>query len=304
MRPSITLSAIGLLLLNSAAAHAQEQPPQTVVVERCLVTPLQEVDVASKEAGVIEHLDVREGMLVKAGQELARLDEDRAVLEREQARFELQVAQLQSENDIDVRYAQATEAVAEAELAEMKEANRRVVNTVTAAQLRRTELSIKEATLKIEQARRDLELAKVTTDTRNVMLKLAELNIQRRKILAPVAGVVVECYRDAGEWVNPGDPVARVLRIDRLRVEGFLSAAEFGSEITDCPVQVQVDLPGGRHETFDGKITFVSPEIEPVANQFRIWAEVENRGLLLRVGAKAKMTIRLPTVTPSPGLSQ
>ena len=187
--------------------------------------------------------------------------------------------------------------MAEAELAEMKEATRRVINTVTAAQLRRTELSIKEATLKIEQARRDLELAKVTTETRSVMLKLAELNVQRRKILAPVPGVVVECYKDAGEWVNPGDPVARVLRVDRLRVEGFLSAAEFGSEITDCPVEVEVDLPGGRQETFEGKITFVSPEIEPVANQFRVWAEVENHGLLLRVGAKAKMTIRLPTVT-------
>jgi hypothetical protein len=38
---------------------------------------------------------------------------------------------------------------------------------------------------------------------------------------------------------------------------------------------------------------FVSPEVNPVNGQVRVWAEVENRGLLLRPGLQAALTIHL-----------
>ena len=36
---------------------------------------------------------------------------------------------------------------------------------------------------------------------------------------------------------------------------------------------------------------FVSPEVNPVNGQIRVWAELENQDLLLRPGVAAEMTI-------------
>ena len=40
-----------------------------------------------------------------------------------------------------------------------------------------------------------------------------------------------------------------------------------------------------------GKVTFVSPEVDPVNHQVRVWAEVDNTELVLRPGLAAEMTI-------------
>ena len=130
---------------------------------------------------------------------------------------------------------------------------------------------------------------------KQALLDLAEANVQRRQIVAPLSGQVVERYRTAGEWLNPGEPVLRIMRLDRLRVEGFVNADQFGVELLHRLVSVAVLLPGERQETFSGKIIFVSPEVEPVTSRVRIWAEVDNPQLLLRPGVKASMTIQLAT---------
>ena len=61
--------------------------------------------------------------------------------------------------------------------------------------------------------------------------------------------------------------------------------------------EVTAVMPGGRTEQFQGKITFVSPEVEPVTKDFRIVAEVVNRDGLLRPGLDATLTIHPATVT-------
>ena len=52
------------------------------------------------------------------------------------------------------------------------------------------------------------------------------------------------------------------------------------------------DLPIER-EVFEGKITFVDSEIDPKTRTCRVFAEVENRGGLLRSGLECQMEIDL-----------
>ena len=123
----------------------------------------------------------------------------------------------------------------------------------------------------------------------------AQDGIERRRITAPIDGIVEEVFRHKGEWVQAGDPVMRLMRMDRLRVQGFLNAREFGPEIIgNRPVRVDVELSGGRRETFRGRIVFVSARIQ-AGGQYRVWAEVENRQSasqwVLRPGMAATMTI-------------
>jgi multidrug efflux pump subunit AcrA (membrane-fusion protein) len=88
-----------------------------------------------------------------------------------------------------------------------------------------------------------------------------------------------------------------VVRIDRLRVEGFLSASEFSpSEIAGRPVTVEVTLAGSRAARFSGQVVFISPLVA-AGNKYRVRAEVENRSEnghpILRPGMSATMHIGL-----------
>jgi multidrug resistance efflux pump len=151
--------------------------------------------------------------------------------------------------------------------------------------------------LQIDKAKLDLRVAKMTADVEQAAVSLADENIRRRKIASPVAGEVIEVNRHAGEWVNAGDPVARVIKMDELRVEGFLSTREFDpGEVAGRHVSVEVELARGRRAQFEGQIEFVNPLVLS-GDKYRVRAVVKNRvengHWLLRPGTSASMTIHL-----------
>ena len=118
--------------------------------------------------------------------------------------------------------------------------------------------------------------------------------MQRHTIAAPFRGVVVQVMRHRGEWVKPGDVVARILRLDRLRAEGFLKMQSSNEDLSGCPARVLVDLPAASGTEFPGKVVFVDLEIDPVNAQTRVWVEIENRGLQLRPGMRARVVLEPP----------
>ena len=52
-------------------------------------------------------------------------------------------------------------------------------------------------------------------------VEAAEENINRHQIRSPLNGMVVKVHRHAGEWVQPGDPVLHVIRIDQAVGRGL-----------------------------------------------------------------------------------
>jgi macrolide-specific efflux system membrane fusion protein len=92
--------------------------------------------------------------------------------------------------------------------------------------------------------------------------------------------------------VQPGDAVVRLLRINPLRAEGFLRARDLRYKLEKQPVKLQVILPGETRPTsFEGRVVFVDPEIDPVNSQVRVWAEIDNSSDRLRPGMRGDMAI-------------
>ena len=106
--------------------------------------------------------------------------------------------------------------------------------------------------------------------------RLPSHHAQRHSIVAPLTGMVAKRYRHRGEWVQPGDKVFRIVRLDRLRAEGFVDAASVRGTLTGRQATLTVDLPGQPQTRFSGTVTFVDPEIDPVNRQIRIWVEIDN----------------------------
>ena len=116
-----------------------------------------------------------------------------------------------------------------------------------------------------------------------------------REIISPHDGVVVEIYKNTGESLTAGSPIFKVVKVDRMRVTGYLDASDAWHVRPEQTVRVMpelegVDLPIER-EVFEGQITFVDSEIDPKTRTCRVFAEVENRGGLLRSGLECRMEI-------------
>src|SRR5262249_61260030 len=118
--------------------------------------------------------------------------------------------------------------------------------------------------------------------------------IARRWVAAPVAGFVVEVNRHRGEWVEPGQTILRILRLDRLRAEGLVSAQLVRGDLNGRRVKLQVQRTDQPPAEYAGKIVFVNPEIDPVNGQVRVWAEIDNADLQLRPGLHGSMAIETP----------
>jgi macrolide-specific efflux system membrane fusion protein len=267
------------------------------VLERCLVSLMEEAKVPAREAGVLDQLVVREGDVVKRGDVIAKIDDNQPQMERRKAKAEHDQAVAKADSDVDVRYAVAAEKVAQIEFEKAAESDRKVPGSVTRVELNRLQLNEQKSELQIEQAQLEKKVSGLAAVSKGVEVDAAENSIERRLIKAPLDGMVVQIFPHQGEWMQPGDPLARVVRTDKLRVEGYVDSTRWNPEqVRDRPVTVEVTLAGSRREQFKGRIIFTSPIVES-GGDYRVFAEVENRQetgtphWLLRAGQTATMTI-------------
>ena len=291
-----------LLFCTLAAAQVDTRPAasaahDSVTLSHCLISLAEEAQVPAKEAGQLVEIPVTAGSQVTKGQLLAQIDDARPQIELKGALYKWDVDKQKASNDINVRYADKGAKVSEHAYLQKLEANRKVSGTVSDIEVEQTKLEWEKFVLQIEQSKFEMVVAGLEAKVKEAEADAARDSMERRKIRAPLDGVVVELKKHVGEWVVAGDPVLRVFRMDRLWIEGFLKADEYSpGEIDQRPVTVRVTLAHGRTEDFHGQVIFVNPQIEP-GGEFRIRAEVYNRAengnWMLQPGHTAEMTIHL-----------
>jgi RND family efflux transporter MFP subunit len=278
---------------RSPAAEATKGP----VLERCLVSLVDEAKLSAGEAGLLVEVSVKAGDRVKAGQVIARINDDQPQMAKLRAKAEYDQAVAKAGSDVDVRYAQKAQAVAQKASEKAEQSHRSVPGSVTDVERDRLRLEWEKSGLQIEQAQLERQLADLAAKVKEAEVETAEIEIRRRLVTAPLDGEVVDVMGHQGEWMQVGAPLAHVVRTDKLRVEGYVDAGKWDPEqIRGRPVTVVVPLADGRTETFTGRISFVSPLVES-GGDYRVFAEVANRQAassgewLLRAGQTATMTI-------------
>jgi multidrug efflux pump subunit AcrA (membrane-fusion protein) len=292
--PSIDRRVVGLmalLLCTILTGAGSTQAADELVVESALLRLIQQVEVPARVQGIISSIDALEGDSVDEGQTLAVVDDVEAKLLEGRAAIELQLSKEKLESDIAVRLAQKALGFNQSEFERMARAAEATPGSISASQLEQLRFQAGQAELDLEKAEHDRRVDQLNADLKTKELELSRYNVDVRKILAPINGVVIEVLRQPGEWVEPGDKVLRIVRMDRLRVEGMIHMRDIPGDLRGAPVTISIDAPGKGEITYPGKVVFVSPEISPVNGQVRIWAEVENRDGLLKPGLRPRMTI-------------
>lgn len=278
-------------------AQTRSEKPGLAVVPNCVLSFVEEVETPSQEAGPLAAVRVVPGQNVAVGEPLAQLDDRAARIDQQIAQREFEIARDEAASDIDVQFAQKSEQVAYFAFQRALEANKSHLNVVVETELKRLQFEWERAKLQIVQAQLALQNARQSAEIAHSKLEAAQNTVQRRQIRAPIAGQVVLVHKDAGEWVAPGDALVQIVRLDRLRIKGFLNAREFApGDVVDRAARVRVALTGGRQEEFPGRVVFVSPK-EEADGKFAVWIDVQNRQVnghwLLSAGKRADVELDL-----------
>lgn len=262
---------------EATTAASKPHDATKIVKSRGLVSLIDDVSVPAYRAGVVTSFSVREGDVIVRGTPLAQIDVEQADLEAEAAKAEFDAAAEKARSDVEVRYARTTHAVAKAEHQSGIAANGKLEDAVSTVELERMRLAADQAFLKIEASDHERGVRSLEIKAFSARASLARLNVRQRLSKSPIDGVVAELFVQAGEWIEPGKPLVRIVGLSRLRVETFVRVGDrLPKELVGRNAQVRIALARGIEEVFPGRVTFVSPIVQP-GGDYRVWLEVKNR---------------------------
>jgi len=261
-----------------------------IELDRAQTSLIQNTFVATPMAGVVEAVVVSEGDRVAAGDALVRLDAEQIRTELDAARAALEAAQIQAKNDVDRRYAERTLDVRRRELEQSVIANESFAGAISRTEIAKQKLVVDQAQLAIEQAKHDQRVNEATAREKMAAVKIVEARLSNASIRSPVDGIVVEIAAEPGEYVEVGKPIVRVISIDPIRVEVLVDGQRHGPDLVGKVAEFFPTTEPKRG--YRGEVSFVSPELEPVTGQTRLWATIKNPDGTLRAGLRGRLMVR------------
>jgi HlyD family secretion protein len=231
MRASLALALIaGLALAGGGFAYWKLQQthrlPEGLAVANGRIE-VERVDIASKYAGRVAEILVREGDLVSKDSVVARLDtaELLAQLAAAKAAVERATAIIgRAEAEIAIRTAE--HHLSEVEMRRALELERRAAGTAAEAERRKAQYSVAEAQiLAARAAREDARAAKAAAEAQ---VKQVEAVLAEATLRTPVTGRVEYKLVQAGEIVAAGARLATILDLSDVFMTIFLPTGQAG----------------------------------------------------------------------------
>ena len=284
---------LGLLTCSVASSVSAQEVVSGITVNDCLVEAIDDNRVSAGADGMLTELSIEEGQIVRADEVIGMIDPDQARLNLTLKQAEEEQARLTAENDVNIR---AAEKSMEYELAEAKSAEELYKKQAMPYwDMRREVLEAERSKLAIELARNEQKVAVATYAAKTAEMELAKHEIVKRQIKCSFDGIVATRYGKKGEWVQAGTPVARIVRLDTVKVEGDANALTNPEHIfIGAPVKIKVRISSDRSIEFSTTLKYVSPILES-DDTYRVWAQIENpkegNRYLISPGMSADMTI-------------
>lgn len=279
------------MILELWMALCAAAPVAPVEVPAAVLRPVERVDVPAREFGTIAEITVRPGDEVQAGQLLLQIDDAEARLELGRAQLKQQVAAEKATDDVDLRFAQKSREVEEAELRRVEKGEERLPGSISEAEMDQLKLNVERAALAVEQAALTMRLSKLEAEVLQQEVQIAEQHLERRRVASPISGIVMEVKRHTGEWVEPGETVVRVVGLDVLRAEGFVDVKLSQKLKVHAPARFTVSTADGRTREYPGEVALVGQEVDPVNGQILVWVELDNAAHELKSGMSGRLTI-------------
>ncbi len=255
-----------IAFIHALSAWGQATNTEHLGLVEGLIEPAQTVRIAASETATIQAILVVQGQAVKKGEPLIQMDQDLLL-------STLQLAKSKAES----------RAKLDAANIEVQVKQRRVDNL---EKLGKENSSSEE----LIRARADWELAKTAVlaaeediQQNQLEAKRVEVQLEKRTIRSPIAGVVSRIHRQVGEFVTSADPiVVTVVDLHRLRI-----VINPPSSVAQCYADaktVRVGLGPGLIK--EAKVDFVSPVTDAASDTVRMELLLDNPNGVYRSGSR------------------
>ncbi|MCX7645813.1 MAG: efflux RND transporter periplasmic adaptor subunit [Rhodobacteraceae bacterium] len=216
------------------------------------------VTVMAETSGRVISEPLRRGASVDAGQTLCRIDPGTRPAAVEEARARL--------------------AEAEARLAEARINDRAARSLSEGGFASETRVAAAEAAVRAAQA---------AVESARAGLASAEAELARTVIAAPFAGLLETDTAELGSLLQPGAPCAEVVRLDPIRLVGFVPETEVARIAPGAPASARL-VTGAQ---VAGRVSFVSRAADEATRTFRVEVEAPNPDLAIRDGQTAEIAV-------------
>lgn len=282
----------GQLPRTQAASNLGEKH---VDLDTCIVSFIEDIELPAQESGVLRSLSVKEGQSFQKGQAIARIDDELYRKLLQQAQMQRDMALKRASDMTSIRAGRYKLKLASTEAAKSRKLLSK--GSTSESEYKRARYSEQVAQEELVAAENEREMAGHEAHLEEAKVEEARVRIRRHSIRTEFGGYVIKKFRDAGEWVQAGEKVLRVARMDRLYVQGNISSKKLNPfEVADKPVTITLQLARGKETTFEGKIVSIGLEKQG-SDLFMVKAAVENRPQegfwTLLPGSQVKMRIHL-----------
>jgi len=297
-------------------AKAARESISSLVPTNGKVEPVEPGQARAERAGAVKRILVTLGQRVEVGQVLVELDASEAqaelrTAEAQQARIraELQVLsqggraadrtnidtaidkaslELKIAQDAHARAIRAREKQigTEFEVRTAKESVDRLQSQIQGLQQQRASLVTKE----------DHSGAEARLDEAKTAAQLAEARIRMSVVKAPISGIVYQFDLKPGAYLNAGDLVASIGRLDHVHVKVYVDEPDLGRVMKGMPVTITWDALPGRQ--WKGSVDRTPTEIVAMgARQVgEVVCDIANLDMDLKPGTNVNAVILSETV--------
>jgi HlyD family secretion protein len=285
-----------------------------MVTADAILYPINQANVTPKISAPVKRMLVNRGDHVRAGQVLAELESGDLAAAANESNSQYQQAQASYQTisgatlPEDKNKAQADVAVAQQVLdAAQKLYDNRVALQKEGALAQKlvddAKVSLAQARGQLETATRHLQAlnqvsqretirgAQAATNAAKAHYDAAAMQLSYAEIRSPINGVVADRSVYAGEMPASGTPIISIVDISQVVARANVPVKDASMIRVGRPARIT-----GPDGDLAGKVTVVSPSVDPNTTTVEVWVQVANPGEKLKPGASVRVAIIADTI--------
>ncbi|MDR0370966.1 MAG: HlyD family efflux transporter periplasmic adaptor subunit [Prevotellaceae bacterium] len=224
-----------------------------------------EIIVSSEVAGLILSFEAEEGTKLTKGALIATIDSTQYYLQKQQLLQNIEATKA------NVPAVPTQLAPLEKQLEKQKQEQRRITNlyndgAATQQQLDDINSAISVLERQIDAQRNSLRNsvsgAGAQVEALQVQIEQIDDRLKRCNVVAPIDGIVLSKYAQAGELMSAGKPLLKIADMDNVHLKAYLTSLQLTNIKLGQEVKVRADFGKGNYHEYDGKITWISDKSE------------------------------------------
>lgn len=294
---------------------AEKKDISQIITEEAVIFPLQQATVAPKITSTIKQFLVQRGTRVKKGQLLAVLENADLAAAAVSSRGDFQQAEAAYATSVGSSIPQQIQK-AELDAASAKsafDAQEKIYNSrkelfqqgaIPRRELDAAEVAVVAARSQNEQAQKQLaDLQRVGKDQALKSAQGQKLSAEGKylgaqaqlsysEIRSPIDGVVTDRPLYVGDVATANQPLLTVMDTSKLIAKGHLPQSQAVQLKAGDAAEIKIP---GVEEPIEGKVTLVSPALDPGSTTLEVWVEAQKPDPALRPGITVQVAVTAKT---------